>query len=36
MPDFGLLPNLIPLLNEKPLTTPSEFVLEVDIRASKR
>lgn len=32
MPDFNV--NFIPLLNEKPLTLPSEFQLEVDKRAS--
>lgn len=36
MPDFGFIPALIPLLNEKPLTSPAEFILEVEKRASKK
>jgi len=36
MPDFGLVPKFIPLLNEKPVTEPIYFELEVEKRASKR
>ena len=36
MPDFGIAADFIPLLNEKPVTEPVYFELEVDRRASKR
>ena len=36
MPDFGIAADFIPLLNEKPVTEPVYFELEVDKRASKR
>lgn len=36
MPDFGFIPDFIPLLNEKPITMPIEFDSEVEKRMSKR
>ncbi len=36
MPDFGLMPDFIPLLNEKLLTIPISFNLEIDKRAESK
>lgn len=36
MPDFGMFNGFIPLLNERPLTTPNDFEFEVEKRISKR
>ena len=36
MPDFGALPQFLTLLNEKPLTVPVSFDLEVDKRAASK
>lgn len=36
MPEFGSLPDFIPLLNDKPITIPIDFDSEVEKRISKR